>query len=104
MKSKKIKAFERERPMQTIIDKAVSLEYGFNPELSKWDQCEKIKDFISYRFNIYVWVVPRSDFMFVPYSQDLRAGSTNRKKYGFCKCHKQAFIEGLLAAIFEIKY
>jgi len=90
--------------MQTIIDKAVSLEYGFNPELSKWDQCEKIKDFISYRFNIYVWVVPRSDFTFVPYSQDLRAGSTNRKKYGFCKCHKQAFIEGLLAAIFEIKY
>jgi len=102
MNKKKLSALEY--PMQTIIDKAVSLEYGFNPELSKWDQCEKIKDFISYRFNIYVWVVPRSDFTFVPYSQDLRAGSTNRKKYGFCKCHKQAFIEGLLAAIFEIKY
>jgi hypothetical protein len=100
MNKKKLSALEY--PMQTIIDKAVSLEYGFNPELSKWDQCEKIKDFIAYRFNIYVWVVPRSDFTFVPYSQDLSPGSSNRNKYGFCNFHNQAFIKGLLAAILAI--
>ncbi len=102
MKSKKLKALEY--PMQKIIDKAISFEYGHNPELSKWDQCKNIEQFIAYRFNVHVWVVPRTDFTFIPYSQDLRTGSANRYKYGFCNCHKQAFIEGLLAAILEIKY
>ena len=102
MKKEKLKALDY--PMQKIIDKAIYLEYGHNPELSKWDQCKNIEQFIAYRFNVYIWVVPRTDFTFIPYSQDLRTVSEKRNKYKFCDCHKQAFIEGLLAAILEIKH
>ncbi len=92
-----------EYPMQTLIDQARVLGYDYNPEVSKYDQCLKIKDWMAYKYNIYTWVVPQSDFTFTPYYRDLRQPRNHKKKYAFSEYHNQATIEGLLFAIGAIE-
>ena len=96
-----LKTFER--PMQRLIDAARELGYDFTPELKKWDHCLRIKEWMQYKYNIYTWVIPHSNFTFTPYYKDLRNPTTRPKKFAFSEYYNQAFIEGLLYALDEIK-
>jgi hypothetical protein len=91
-------------PMALVIEQAQSLGYVFNcdpfnsnqlPRLSKYEICQKVKEWIFETFEVYTWVVPHADYTFTPMYRDLKVSGGNVKR-SKSSDPREAFIEGLL--------
>lgn len=100
---KQIEFKQLERPMKVVIDKSRELGYSFDPDLNKYQQCQNIRDWLFCSHHIFTWVVPHRDYTFTPYYKNMRIPMDKPKKYARSENDKQAFVEGLLYALSEIK-